>query len=44
VRSSRIARKRTLEFSRTADRRVFMIHGRVMDENRVDQSVRLGDT
>jgi FtsP/CotA-like multicopper oxidase with cupredoxin domain len=44
VRSSRIARKRTLEFSRTADRRVFMIDGRVMDENRVDQSVRLGDT
>jgi suppressor of ftsI len=30
--------------SRTADRRVFMIDGRVMDENRIDQTVKLGDT
>jgi suppressor of ftsI len=44
VRSSPIARQRRLEYSRTPDRRVFMINGRVMDENRVDQTVRLGDT
>jgi suppressor of ftsI len=44
VRSSAIARQRRLEYSRTPDRRVFMINGRVMDENRVDQTVRLGDT
>ena len=44
VRSSPIARRRTLEYSRTADRKVFMICGRVMDENRVDQTVKLGDT
>jgi suppressor of ftsI len=44
VRASPIARRRTLEYSRTADRKVFMICGRVMDENRIDQTVRLGDT
>src|SRR6267143_1842316 len=44
VRASPIARRRTLEYSRTADRKIFMICGRVMDENRVDQTVRLGDT
>jgi len=44
VRSSPIAHRRTLEYSRTADRKVFMICGRVMDDNRVDQTVRLGDT
>jgi suppressor of ftsI len=44
VRSSRIARQRTLEYSRTADRRIFMIDGRVMDERRIDQTVKLGDT
>jgi FtsP/CotA-like multicopper oxidase with cupredoxin domain len=44
VRASPIAKRRTLEYSRTADRKVFMICGRVMDENRVDQTVRLGDT
>ncbi len=44
VRASPIARRRTLEYSTTADRKVFMICGRVMDENRVDQTVRLGDT
>jgi suppressor of ftsI len=44
VRSAPIARRRTLEYSRTPDRRVFMINGRVMDENRVDQTVKLGDT
>ena len=41
---SPIAHRRTLEYSRTADRKVFMICGRVMDDNRVDQTVRLGDT
>jgi suppressor of ftsI len=44
VRSSSIARRRTLMYSRTPDRRVFMINGRVMDENRIDESVKLGDT
>ena len=44
VRSAPIARQRTLEYSRTPDRRVFMINSRVMDENRVDQTVKLGDT
>jgi FtsP/CotA-like multicopper oxidase with cupredoxin domain len=44
VRSTTIARRRTLDYSRTPDRHVFMIDGRVMDENRVDQTVRLGDT
>ena len=44
VRSATIARRRTLEYSRTPDRHAFMIDGRVMDENRVDQTVKLGDT
>jgi FtsP/CotA-like multicopper oxidase with cupredoxin domain len=44
VRSAPIARRRTLTYSRTADRKVFMIDGRVMEEERVDQKVRLGDT
>jgi FtsP/CotA-like multicopper oxidase with cupredoxin domain len=44
VRASPIARRRTLEYSRTADRRVFLIDGCVMDENRIDQTVKLGDT
>ena len=44
VRSAPIARRRVLEYSRTPDRQVFMIDGRVMDENRVDQTVKLGDT
>ena len=44
VRTAPIARRRTLEYSRTPDRRVFMIDSRVMDENRIDQTVKLGDT
>jgi suppressor of ftsI len=44
VRATPIARRRRLEYSKTPDRKVFMIDGRVMDENRVDQTVRLGDT
>ncbi|MFC0397915.1 multicopper oxidase family protein [Paraburkholderia rhizosphaerae] len=44
VRRAPIARRRTLDYSRTADRKMFMIDGRTMDENRVDQTVRLGDT
>jgi suppressor of ftsI len=44
VRSSPIARRRTLIYSRTPDRRVFMINGRVMDEHRIDEAVMLGDT
>jgi suppressor of ftsI len=44
VRSAAIARRRTFDYSRTADRQVFMINSRVVDENRVDETVRLGDT
>ncbi|QYD68170.1 multicopper oxidase family protein [Paraburkholderia edwinii] len=44
VRGASIARRRTLDYSRTPDRKMFMIDGRTMDENRVDQTVRLGDT
>jgi len=40
VRSARIARRRTLTYSTTAERKVFMIDGRVMEEDRVDQTVR----
>jgi suppressor of ftsI len=44
VRSSAIARKRRLVYSRTDDRSVFMIDGKVTDEDRADQTVKLGDT
>lgn len=44
VRSTPIARRRRLEYSRTPDRQVFMINGHVMDDDRVDQTVKLGDT
>jgi suppressor of ftsI len=44
VRASTIARRRRLEYSKTEDRSVFMIDGQVMDDNRVDQTVKLGDT
>jgi FtsP/CotA-like multicopper oxidase with cupredoxin domain len=44
VRASAIARQRRLVYSRTDDRSVFMIDGRVIDDDRVDQTVKLGDT
>jgi suppressor of ftsI len=44
VRASAIARRRGIEYSRTDDRSVFMIDGRVMVDDRVDQTVKLGDT
>jgi len=44
IRKTPIARRRTLEFSRTDDRQAFMIDGRVVDESRIDQTVKLGDT
>lgn len=44
VRASPIARRRLLTYSRTPDRQVFMIDGKVMEEDRIDQTVRLGDT
>jgi FtsP/CotA-like multicopper oxidase with cupredoxin domain len=44
VRSAPIARRRLLEYSRTPDRHAFMINGHIMDENRVDETVKLGDT
>src|SRR2546429_6124255 len=44
VRSTPIARRRTITYSRTPDRRTFFIDGHVMDDNRVDQTMKLGDT
>jgi FtsP/CotA-like multicopper oxidase with cupredoxin domain len=44
VRASPIVRKRRLVYSRTDDRSIFMIDGRVLDDDRVDQTVKLGDT
>jgi len=44
VRTAPIARRRTLVYSRTPDRKVFMIDGRVMEEDRIDQTAKLGDT
>ena len=44
MRASPIARRRRIVYSRTEDRSVFMIDGRVMDDDRVDQTVKLGDT
>jgi len=44
VRSAPIARRRTITYSRMPDRHAFMINRMVFDENRVDQTVRLGDT
>jgi FtsP/CotA-like multicopper oxidase with cupredoxin domain len=44
VRAAPIARRRTLLYTRTDDRKTFMINGRVIDEARTDQTVRLGDT
>jgi hypothetical protein len=40
VRSAEIARRRTLNYSKTPDRKIFMIDGKVMDDDRVDQTVR----
>ncbi len=39
-----LARSRILNYSRTDDRKIFMIDGRVMEEDRIDQTVKLGDT
>jgi FtsP/CotA-like multicopper oxidase with cupredoxin domain len=44
VRKSAIVRQRRIVYSRTEDRSVFMINGRVLDDDRVDQTVKLGDT
>jgi FtsP/CotA-like multicopper oxidase with cupredoxin domain len=44
VRSTPIAKRRTLTYSRTPDRKVFMIDGHVMQDDRVDHRARLGDT
>jgi suppressor of ftsI len=44
VRAAAISRRRTITYSRTPDRKTFMINGHTMDENRVDQTVKLGDT
>ena len=44
VRAAPIAHRRMLAYSRTEDRQEFMIDGRVMEEGRIDQMVKLGDT
>ncbi|MGA2127405.1 MAG: multicopper oxidase domain-containing protein, partial [Xanthobacteraceae bacterium] len=44
VRAAPVARRRTLDYSRTDDRKMFMIDGRTMDEARVDVTARSGDT
>jgi suppressor of ftsI len=44
VRTAAIARRRVFDYSRTPDRQVFMINGHAMDEDRIDATVRLGDT
>ena len=44
VRATPVARRRTLSYSRTDDRQMFMIDGRVMEEDRIDQTVKLGNT
>jgi FtsP/CotA-like multicopper oxidase with cupredoxin domain len=44
IRTAPIARRRTLDYSRTDDRKIFMICGQVVDEDRIDQTVKLGDT
>jgi FtsP/CotA-like multicopper oxidase with cupredoxin domain len=44
VRKSTIVRHRRIVYSRTEDRSVFMIDGRVLNDDRVDQTVKLGDT
>jgi FtsP/CotA-like multicopper oxidase with cupredoxin domain len=44
IRAAPIARRRMLNYSRTDDRQTFMIDGRVMDEDRIDQTVKFGDT
>ena len=44
VRMSAITRQRRIVYSRSEDRSVFMIDGRVFDDDRVDQTVKLGDT
>jgi FtsP/CotA-like multicopper oxidase with cupredoxin domain len=44
VRESAIGRQRRLIYSRTDDRSVFMIDGKVIDDDRIDQTVKLGDT
>jgi FtsP/CotA-like multicopper oxidase with cupredoxin domain len=40
VRAAPIAHRRTLVYSRTPDRQVFMIDGRTVDEDRIDQTVK----
>ena len=44
VRAAPTAHRRMLAYSRSEDRQTFMIDGRVMEEGRIDQTVKLGDT
>jgi suppressor of ftsI len=44
VRTIRIAKRRTVTFSRNPQKTQFYINGRMFDENRTDTTVKLGDT
>jgi suppressor of ftsI len=44
VRAAPIARRRRLTYSRTPDRKMFLIDDRAVDEARTDQTAKLGDT
>jgi suppressor of ftsI len=44
VRSAPVARSRTLQYSKTPDRHAFMIDGQVFNDDRIDQTVKLGNT
>jgi suppressor of ftsI len=44
VSAAPIARRRTLTYSRTPDRKIFLIDDRAVDEARTDQTVKLGET
>ncbi len=44
IRGSPITRRRSLIYSRTQDRQVFMIDGHVMSEDRIDVMAKLGET
>jgi FtsP/CotA-like multicopper oxidase with cupredoxin domain len=44
LRSSPVARRRTMTFSRSPDKTKFFINGKLFDENRTDVTVKLGET
>jgi suppressor of ftsI len=44
IRKAPTAGRRRIDYSRSEDRQKSMIDGRVVDENRIHQTARLGDT